>query len=765
MPSRTPGRPLPTRTALTLGALLTLASCTFGGAAGGPQGPAGGMGPLEGEPPSGLDPMVDSIPLPAGVLLDTIRSRLLDYGKLWTFEAPPLEHLRQTHGFVPDTSALRHLRLSALRIPGCSASLVSPHGLVLTNHHCVRNALERVSLPGEDLLKDGFGATSLADERRVEGIHADRLVAIEDVTDEVERRMALAPASLRAERREEIHAEIRQRLSDLRGGADAGVVVEVVPLFRGARTSAYVYARHEDVRLVMVPELSVAFFGGDPDNFTYPRHTLDFAFLRVYGDDGAPLASDPYLGWSTVGASEDELVLTVGSPGATHRFETVEQLRFRRDVSDRALLDFVRRRAGVFEAFVRERPELASRSGVESALFDLQNSVKSYEGQLAGFADPVVVARLRDREAAFRREIEADSLLRERFGDLFESLAQLQARRRQNGAGYTFLALGSTAYEAATLNRALIAFQYASALRQALPIRARNALLDELRSIPDKPAELEEALIQDRLEGFVEAFGVGSPLALEVLDGRSAEGAASHLRQSSVFADSARTAEVARSGIVPMDDPAIRVVQAYLPALSRFEQLRVQADAQEAVLSEQIGRAHFAVHGARVAPDATFSPRLSDGVVRGYVAGGVDVPPFTTLQGMFDRHAENRGRYTPPSASPWDLPERWLEAYEALDRTTPLNFVSTVDFFGGSSGSPVVNRDLELVGVIFDGNQESLPGSYIHLTERGRAIAVDVRAILESLQVVYEMEALVTELDTGQLSGAGAGTGAAPTPR
>jgi hypothetical protein len=702
---------------------------------------------------------MDTIPAPAGVLLDTIRSDLLDYGKLWTFEAPPLEHLRDAHGFTPDTAWLRHLRLSTLRIPGCSASFVSPNGLVLTNHHCARDALEDAAREGEDLLGDGFRAPSLADERRVEGFHADQLVAVEDVTEEVERRLALAPASLHAERRGEIHDDVRERIAEQRGGVDAGIVVEIVSLYGGARTSAYVYRRHEDVRLVLAPELDVGFFGGDPDNFTYPRHTPDFAFFRVYGDDGGPLQSDPYLRWSTSGANEGELVFAVGSPGTTHRFETLAQLRFRRDVADRAVLDLVRRRAEVFEAFAREQPELIRTSGLEAVLFELQNSVKSYEGQLAGLADPVIMARVRDREATFQREIAADSTLSQQFGGLIDEMAQLQQRRRRNAAGYTFLALGSTEFESVTLHRALLAFQYASALRQALPIRTRSALLDQIRAIPDRPGELEEALIRDRLEGFVEAFGADSPLALEVLEGRSPEGAAAYLRQSSVFTDSAGAAAVVESGSIPMDDPALRVVQAYLPSLSRFEQLRSQTDAEEVALAEQLGRAHHAVHGARLSPDASFSPRFSDGIVRGYSDAGELAPPFTTFQGLFDRHNANRDRYAPPSASPWHLPERWLDRYEALDLSTPLNFATTADFSGGSSGSPVVDRDLELVGVVFDGNRQSLPGSYIHLSEQSRAVSVDVRAILESLRVIYEMERLVTELSTGQLAGVGTGAG------
>jgi hypothetical protein len=233
------------------------------------------------------------VPVLFGVTLDTVRADRFDQGKMWTFERPPLEYLRQTYGFSPDTAWFRHVRLSALRIPGCSASFVSGDGLVLTNHHCAREAVTQVTRDGENLLRDGFYARTLEEERGVEDFHADQLIAIQDVSDEVDRRLALAPASLRSQRREEIHEDIGRRISEQHGGDSADVVVELISLYSGARTSAYVFKRHENVRLVMAPELLIGFFGGDPDNFTYPRYNLDFAFFRVYDDQGNPLASDP----------------------------------------------------------------------------------------------------------------------------------------------------------------------------------------------------------------------------------------------------------------------------------------------------------------------------------------------------------------------------------------------------------------------------------------------------------------------------------------
>jgi hypothetical protein len=269
--------------------------------------------------------------------------------------------------------------------------------------------------------------------------------------------------------------------------------------------------------------------------------------------------------------------------------------------------------------------------------------------------------------------------------------------------------------------------------------------------VKNKPAELDETLIQDRLQGFVNAYGANSTLVRELLDGRSVEGAAAFVRQSSVFADSARTAQALASGSTFTDDPALDIVLAYFPTLVRFEQTRAQIGDQEGGLAEQIGRARHAVHGTRVPPDATFSLRLADGVVSGYPYNGTIAPPYTTLYGLYDRHHGHGAASAASTDSPWALPERWRNPPPELDLSTPLDFVTTADIIGGNSGSPVINRNLEVVGVVFDGNIESLPGSYIYLPATNRAVSVDVRGILEALRSVYDMERIAGELTTGQL--------------
>jgi len=743
------------RGALALALLLGVAACGTGRSASGPSGAQEGTRLIVGQLPSGLEPIVDGVPSPFGFLLDTIRAGAFDQGRLWTFDDPPLTYFLETYGFTPDGAWLEQARMASLRIPGCSASFVSQSGLVVTNHHCIRGALTKATRDGENLLEDGFYARSLQDERPLEDFHADQLIAIVDVSEEVARRIALTPASLLAQRRGEIHRDVAQRVAAEHGGPSPDLVVEVVTSYAGARTSAYTFRRHRDVRLVMVPELDVAFFGGEPDNFSFPRHALDFAFLRVYGDGGEPLPSMSYFRWSADGASEGELTFLIGNPGSTNRGETVEQLTFRRDVSDRSAYEFIRRRAQTFTEFAQAHPDQMRAFDLEEAYFNLLNTRKSYEGHLLGLHEPAILARLEDRDARVKQSIEADSVLKRDYGDDFERMAELQTRKRNVGGGFAFLGLNSAAYESATLHRALMAYQYGNALRQAQPIAIREQLREQMLAIRDQPAELDEALMQDRFQGFLD---VDTTFARVVLQGRSPEGQAAFVRENSIFTDSAQSAAALASGSFPADDPALRVVQSYMPSLSRFEQMRIPLLAQEQSLSERIARARYEVLGTSVPPEATGSLRLADGVVQGTDSGAGRVPPFTTFRGMLEQYRSNQGRFARPSDSPWNLPERWRTPPADFAMDTPLNFVTTADILGGHSGSPIVSRDLAFLGVAFDGNEASRAGSYIYLPSVSRTVAVDARGIAEALRAVYGMEGLLLELSGGRYTEARAAT-------
>ena len=381
--------------------------------------------------------------------------------------------------------------MGALRIPGCSASFVSGDGLVLTNHHCAREHISAVSREGESLLDDGFYAESMEEERAIEEFEADRLIAIRDVTAEMDAALeGINEPQARSQARASAEEEIAARISEEYGGEDAGFEVEMVSLYNGGRTSAYVFRRYTDVRMVMAPELSVGYFGGDPDNFTYPRYALDFTFLRVY-EDGDPLdTSDNFFRWSETGVERGDAVFMVGNPGSTSRIQTVAELEFRRDVSDKGLLAFVNNRIDALEAFYDMDPEAGEAMDLRNTIFSLINTQEAYGGILRGLHDPVILAKRRDQERAFQEALEADPELAEEYGGLIAQIAELQERKALSrpavsGRSWPF---ASPDYESAVLSRALFAFQYANGSRAGAPAEALEGVMTSLSEVPGQPA-------------------------------------------------------------------------------------------------------------------------------------------------------------------------------------------------------------------------------------------------------------------------------------
>jgi hypothetical protein len=616
----------------------------------------------------------------------------------------------------------------------------------MTNHHCAREFVSQVSGEGEALLDDGLVAVDLADERPVEDFEADRLIEIVDVTNEVNAALDAVPAEGRVAARESLLEEIEARILAEHGGEESGHVVEMISLYNGGRTSAYVFRRYTHAKLVMAPELQIGFFGGDPDNFTYPRYNLDFAFFRLYEEDGTPMASDPYFAFDQDGLEEGDPIFIIGNPGSTSRLQTVAELEFRRDVSDRSVIELLDSRMAVLDGYITAFPDEAEARDLRNTYFSLANSRKAYGGQVSGLEDPVIIARRSDTEQGFQAAIDADATLSERYGRLIDEMADVQARKRDQAAGFgAFLAMTSPDLASATLNRALVTFQVISARQGGAPPEAVEPLLDQLRGVPHQAPELDKALVEARLRDFVSFYGEDAPFLSTILQSQSVESVAASVTSTSQLQDSARAVSGVEDGSIGIDDPALAIVRGYLPAFIEFQQVVAGAFSAEERIAAELGRARFEVYGTDVPPDATFSLRIADGVVAGYPYNGTRAPAFTTMFGLYDRHFSHVGE------EDWDLPDRWKEARTSLDLSTPMNFVSTADIIGGNSGSPVLDAELEVVGVVFDGNIESLPGDYIYLPERNRSVTVDARAILEALDVVYDMDRLVLELTTGQL--------------
>ncbi|MGH7645793.1 MAG: S46 family peptidase [Gemmatimonadales bacterium] len=677
------------------------------------------------------------------------RAGPLDNGKMWVFEYAPSEYFSTTYGFTADSQWFARARLSALRIPGCSAAFVSPNGLVVTNHHCARGAVSQVSRPGETLLDSGFYATSVDAERRIEGYWADQLVATEDGSAEVFAAVdrATTDAERDRARREAVaalEARLRARHAPTAGGDS--IHVQIVPLYHGGRYSAYVFRRFTDVRLVAAAELQMGFFGGDADNFTYPRYALDFAFLRVYGRDGRPYQTAHHFTWSKEGVREGDPVFVIGNPGPTNRLNTMAQLEFQRDVQVPAGVAFLGSRLAVLGTFQRARPADAESLGIRNAMFGLSNSLKASAGRLAALRDPVIMARRRDAERQLREAIAARPELQARFGDALDRMAELQGRKTALGGAFTaFFQLENATTAPAVLRRALGALALQDARAQGAPADTVAALRARLLLIGDRPRQLEHGLLAARFADFQRALGGDHPVTRAALGGKAPDSAAAALLATSVLADSTRAALAVAGDSLPAGDPALALGAALRPAYQQLQRELSPIAAAERELASRLGRARFEVYGRTVPPDATGSPRITDGVVQGYDYNGTQAPALTTFYGLYDRF-----RAFGPGTE-WDLPGRWRRPPPTLDLGTPLNFVSTADTYGGNSGSPAVTPGLALVGLNFDRNVEGLSRDFIYLPERGRNIMVDVRAIRAALDHVYDADRIVREIETGRL--------------
>ena len=676
---------------------------------------------------------------------DAVKAGRFDNGKMWAFEYPPLEYLKETYDFTPDEAWFERARLSVLRIPGCSASFISPTGLVVTNHHCVRARVSAVSEPGENLLDNGFYARSLDEERRIPGYYADQLIAIEDVTDEVDAALATLDENvLSGNSREEVMEEIEARLRTAHSDV-SNLQVQIIPLYNGGRHSAYVFRRYTDVRLVFAVELQLGFFGGDGDNFTYPRYALDFSFLRIYDEDGSPLESPNYFGFSDAGVEEGDLVFVIGNPGSTSRQATVAQLEFFRDVLVDHTLKTLNRRLTEFRAFYDEDPETGEALNLRNTIFSISNSQKAYSGRDDALKDPMLIARRADGERQFRAAIEADQELNTRFGHIIDDIAAVQIEKRVFANEYgAFRYIEVSVFSSATIRRGIEAIRYlrAAGVDSVAAVSASTALSE----VRDRPAGLEARLLTARLKEISEYLGPDDASVLGMMGGLKAFERAKQVLDTSILVSAEATERALDQGTLSLSDPGIAMVEAFFDVFDRFRVGFNELLARERELQSEVGKARFELYGVTVPSDATFSPRFTDGIVKGYSYNGTLAPPYTTLYGLMDHFYSYGGH------PDWTLPAKWQNPPSDLRLGTPLNFVSTSDTIGGNSGSPAVTRNLEIVGLNFDRNIEGLSRDYIYLPDRGRNIMVDMRAVKETLDKIYDADRIVLELTTGTMA-------------
>jgi hypothetical protein len=666
----------------------------------------------------------------------------LETGKMWTFDVPPLDYWARRYEFRPTPQWLDHARLSSVRIPGCTASFVSPDGLIMSNHHCARECADAVTRPGEDFLANGFYAPSRAEERTCPNFSVDQLVEITDVTAQVS---AAVPAGATATRAATLRDQATQAIQDRCEQSTPHAHCEVITMYRGGQYKLYRFRRWTEARLVFVPEAQAASFGGDPDNFTYPRHDMDVSFLRVY-ENGQPARTDQYFRWSRDGSKEGDLVFVVGNPGNTSRLQTIAQLEYLRDVTYPSLLTSYASRIAVYQQLARLGPERAR--AVENTVFYLQNSFKAITGYQSGLLDNQLLDRKRAWERGFRAKVNADSSLRRRYGTAWDNIARVKREQRTLDARYRYY--GFRAFGAQLLNMAgaLVRLPIESAKPDSARLPAyRDANRANLEGMLNSPAPVdtaqEIALLTAYFSAMARELPATDPVRRQALGGRSPADAARAMVGAAEVASVEQRQALLKGGtaaVAASHDPFIRLARVIDPLartiLKRMETLASQEEQND----ELVARALLAVFGATVAPDATFSLRISDGEVRRYAYNGTFGQPSTTMYGLYDRAFGFAGQ------APWNLTPRWLAAKDRVDLATPLNAVSTNDITGGNSGSPVVNRNGEIVGLIFDGNIEQLPLDFIFLEATGRSVWVDSRGIVEALRHVYDAGALADEL-------------------
>jgi len=676
--------------------------------------------------------------LSCGLLAASVPSRA-DEG-MWTFDNPPLKQLQEKYHFTPTRQWLDHVRLSCVRFnDGGSGSFISPHGLVLTNHHIAFGQLQKNSSAEHDYIKDGFYAATPDQEMKSPDLEVNVLVSAENVTERV--RSALKNAKTDQEEfaaRKAVLANIERENTE-----KTGLRSDIVTLYQGGEYWLYGYKKYTDVRIVFAPEQQIAFFGGDPDNFTYPRYDLDFALFRIY-ENGKPLENKDYLKWNAMGASENELVFVTGHPGSTHRLDTVAQLEFERDYFEPNLIKRFKHRIAALKAHASLGEEQARQAG--SNIFGLENGLKAFEGRYKGLLDKNVMDKKKRDEEEFKSKVMSNSAWKQAYGGAWDAIAEAV---RKDSVRIKQSLFQSTNSQLSSIGARIV--EYVVEIKKPDGERLQgfhDSQLDSTRFDLFSPAPIypafEIARMTASLEQALQELGPDNPFVKVVLKGRSPKEAATEIVNGTKLADlevRKKLVQGGESAVAASTDPMI-VLQRNLETIRRenikWSEENVDGPLQQA--GEKLGLARFAVYGKNTYPDATFTLRLSYGQVKGYPMNGTKAPYKTTLYGLYDRAQSFDFK------GPFVLPPRYTAGRDKLDLSTPVDFVSTNDIIGGNSGSPVINRNAEIVGLIFDGNIESLVGDFIYSDEANRSVSVHTGVITEALRKLYNAQRLADEL-------------------
>ncbi len=656
-----------------------------------------------------------------------------DYGKMWTFERPPKSWFKEAYQYELDNQWFDRARKSALRFANwCSASFVSPDGLIMTNHHCSRGVVGALIEDGENFDETGFYAPTRALERRKEDLYVEQLIQVADITDSVQAGLSgIEGDEARAAKTRELLETIKSKYSALPDWN--GLRLQVVTYYSGGKYSLYGYKRYDDIRLVMIPGLAPAYFGGDYDNFTYPRYNLDVTFWRAYDENGNPVnSSENYFPYNPEGIKEGTPVFVIGNPGRTERYRSFAQLEYDRDFRYPMTLRFLQNRYNLLAKEYEKNPS----HELQERMFGLSNSIKAISGIVKGLNDPHLMARKKNME----EDIIQHTPESERH--LWQDLASAYKTLEPYAASVNLL--GDNPMKGNVLHMAYLLQRYDHSVRMP---EKDSAELESLKSrildlIPAVKAPGEEEKFAILLSEIKQFDHPANPVAPKLLKGLSPEKTAANILAKTAFTDQEKTKALLSdpdtwksSKIDPLLAAGRVIASSYDKALAQFR----NSTAKRRALESKIANAVFKVKGEDLPPDATFTLRIADGIVKGYDYNGTKAPYKTTYFGMYNR------LYAFDKKAPWNLTAKWenppLELLKA-----PLDFVSTNDIIGGNSGSPCINVKQEAVGLIFDGNIESLPGNFIYDEEANRTVSVHAGGIIAALKYIYHADPLVQEL-------------------
>ncbi|MCU1278857.1 MAG: V8-like Glu-specific endopeptidase [bacterium] len=657
---------------------------------------------------------------------------------MWTFNGFPKQAVKQKYKVDVSDTWLEHVRLSSVRFnSGGSGSFVSPTGLVMTNHHVGADCIHKLAKSDNDLIKTGFYAKTRADEIKCPDLELNVLVDIADVTADVQSvaKPGMDDAAINKAQKQKMSALEKACADRTHNRCD------VVTLYHGGMYNLYTYKKYTDVRLVFAPEFQIAFFGGDPDNFEFPRYDLDVAYFRAYENDAA-VSPEHYLKWSPNGARDGELVFVSGNPGGTSRLDTVAELEFLRDHSFPFTLQRLGLARKVLESYGAKGAEQERQAATK--LFGVMNSLKAITGREAGLNDDKVMAKKRADEAALKQQLASDA----QYGKVFDNLAAVEDKWRPMFKRYAFSESSNLGTQLMGYANDLVRLVVEKEKPNGDRLREyRESALPSLELKLFSPAPiydgLEEAMMVAQLEWMQKELGASDPYVQKVLAGKTPQVRAHELIAGTKLKDVAFRKQLAANKqlVATSNDPMIVLARALDPDRRALRKLHDDTiEAPERHNHELLARGIFATKGTSQYPDATFTLRLSYGKVAGYAQDGKKIPAMTTMAGLYERSAKAEGK------APWDLPARWVEKKTKLNGKVPMDFVSTNDIIGGNSGSPTINARGEVVGLIFDGNIQSLVGDFVYDETQNRSVSVHSAALIEALRHVYDAGALADEL-------------------